>query len=155
MTKLALVFSLILCFGNRTTAQQEVPMPDAPRACDAKTFPIAKGGSKYCCQAGKDQFFVSPNGGVAHRTLGRSCSQEDGSTNCDGQCFYGPCGTHVKEVLEGHDTFIFRPKSRPQVCGYQTTTAEGKVIFFPERYEHQSLYPKVTPTCTNTACPRP
>ena len=123
--------------------------------CKGKHFHIGTGASEHCCQTKNEEFHVKPDGTLAHRQYGRVCSEADGiSTNCTGTaCSFGPCGARIVPTQSVGNTFVFIPHSDPKVCGYQTTTtAQGDVIFVPERYVDQQLYPAVTPTCLYTKC---
>jgi len=132
-----------------------------PSACDGSLYPINKGGSPSCCQAGNELFHANadPNDptktlSLGHRRRGRACTV-DGRTwsHCAGKdCAFGPCGAMIVEVLGAHDTVVFHPNSNPNVCGYQTKTADGQIISSPEPYTNQELYPNVVPACPYTAC---
>jgi hypothetical protein len=181
MTRLALVFPLLIILGNGTVAQdsptQDVSpkadppgLLDAPRVCDGKFFPIYIGGSSSCCQVGNDLFHVSRYGGLAHRKTGRACTEADGiSTNCFGTeedaCHFGPCGGAKPPddlLLHGWDTKIFKPNSNPKVCGYQVThravpgsgvpDTHVNTTSVPEPWTDQWLYPSVAPACPYTTC---
>ena len=52
----------------------------------------------------------------------------------------------------GHDTKIFKPVSKPQVCGYQVTKPDNSISSFPEGYTAQPLYPGVAAACPFTLC---
>ena len=146
---------LLLTLGNDTVAQDLkakhmpplLPTNEAATACDGKNFPINKGGSASCCQVGKDIVHINPTGGLSHRQFGRACSKLDGSTHCVGkECDFGPCGMRIVETLDGTNSFVFIPSARPQqppACGYQTTINKTDVVFAPQRYSHQKLYPGV------------
>ena len=158
------VLLLLLTLANNTVAQDLrakhmptlLPPNKAATACDGKNFPINKGASASCCQVGKDIVHINPTGGLSHRQLGRACSKLDGSTHCVGkECDFGPCGMRIVETLDGTNSFVFIPSARPQqppACGYQTTINKTDVVFAPQRYSHQKLYPGVEPLCQYTTC---
>jgi hypothetical protein len=106
-----------------------------------------------CCQLGNDNWFISPrNGGIAHLTYnGHPCSTADGGPDCVGfDCEFGPCqGEKIVEVLGTAPSFVFKPLSNPNVCGYQA----GGDGFFPEAYDHQQLWPETIVKCPWTSCP--
>lgn len=168
MAKVALVLVLLVSLRNKTIAQ--APNTDLARAhrtptkalprCDGTHFPMrlpdgSNGGSKSCCQRGKDLFHVGPKDDtLGHRQIGASCSMPDNST-CEGtNCAYGPCGARKVQVQQADPNtsiFIFEPRSNPEICGTQIT-AGGAPIFSPEVYSDQPRYPGVTARCPFTTC---
>src|SRR6476661_4870812 len=157
MTRLVLLCATLIALGVYTVAQH-------PTTCDPKNAPLllpstqTNGSSPSCCQAGRELFEIGPKG-MAHRKLGRPCSMDDpaSSTHCavgDGTtgphplpvCDFGACGALIVEVIPSvlADTMIFKPTSKPQVCGYQTKDpVSGAVSSFPEPYTNQPRYPGV------------
>lgn len=166
MTRLVLLCVTIMSLCVYTVAQH-------PTKCDPKNAPLIlpstgeNGSSRSCCQAGRELFEVGPHG-MAHREVGRPCSMNDhtSSTHCAigagttgphplPVCDFGACGALIVEVIPSvlADTVIFKPTSKPQVCGYQTKDpVSGAVSSFPEPYTNQHQYAGVTAACPYTAC---
>jgi hypothetical protein len=132
---------------------QSLQLPPAgPHSCDGDKFPISVSATtRECCQLGNETWHISPsNGGVAHREYRTPCSGLDGGTSCTSDCAFGPCGAHTINVFGSAPSYIFKPVSNPNVCGYQADGPTGS--FNPEPYDGQELWPDIASTCPFTKC---
>jgi hypothetical protein len=147
------LLGLFGCGEERLGVEQrdlhQVPMP-----CEGRLFPMSVNPlARECCQLGHETFHISPtSGGVVHRVYGPACTDSNGGTTCVGmECTYGPCGAHNMSVTGTATSYIFKPTSNPAVCGWQAGGAT--IVFDPEPFTGQELYPDIPALCPWTLCP--
>ncbi len=167
MKRIVVSLALLTVLAGVALAQPDAPSPAAPAVCDGKNLPMkfpdgSTGVPVECCR-GRDDVMVHEGRGaknLAFRLRGTPCTNEDHSAcTIPGPhpCDFGPCGAEHGTLIEGTKLHVFKPKHAVKACGYQiklqpSSLGVDQFALYPESFDTQVEYPKVTPACPYTAC---
>ena len=169
MTRIIALFALVTVLPGAAFAQSETPSPPAPSVCDGKNlpmkFPDGSNGVPVKCCLGRDDVMVHEGRGaqnLAFRLRGTPCTKEDHSA-CTipgasaNLCEFGPCGAERGTLIVGTEQHVFKPRHTVKTCGWQiklqpSSGGVDQFALYPESFDTQVEYPKVTPSCPYTAC---